>query len=185
MNMFFVSIVVGLMYLVFLVNIIYGIEFVVYNFFYIFLFFMIFGELIRVIKGCIIYIVMIFYVLMIFGFIFLFSEEIGDLFLIKVIVILIVIVVVGYIGLSLIIWGIVYLIIRWNFEEFEFNNYLDYVNDDEEINYIKVEKFFLNIKNVEKIGVVIVLMVGIVKNDIENIVVDELSIYEGIEKIEF
>ncbi|HEA3975728.1 TPA: CPBP family intramembrane metalloprotease SdpC, partial [Staphylococcus aureus] len=121
---------------------------------------------------------------MTFGLIFLFSEEIGDLFSIKVIAISTAIVAVGYIGLSLIIRGIAYLTTRRNLEELEPNNYLDHVNDDEETNHTKAEKSSSNIKNAEKTGVATASTVGIAKNDTENTVADEPSIHEGTEKTE-
>ncbi len=77
---------------------------------------MILGELIRATKGRTIYIATTFHASMTFGLIFLFSEEIGDLFSIKVIAISTAIVAVGYIGLSLIIRGIAYLTTRRNLE---------------------------------------------------------------------
>ncbi len=131
MNTFFASIVVGLMYSVFSANTTYGTEFAAYNFLYTFSFSMILGELIRAMQGRTIYIATTFHASMTFGMIFLFSEEIGDLFSIKVIAISTAIVAVGYIGLSLIIRGIAYLTTRRNLEELEPNNYLDHVNDDE------------------------------------------------------
>lgn len=119
-----------------------------------------------------------------FGLIFLFSEEIGDLFSIKVIAISTAIVAVGYIGLSLIIRGIAYLTTRRNLEELEPNNYLDHVNDDEETNHTEAEKSSSNIKNAEKTGVATASTVGVAKNDTENTVADEQSIHEGTEKTE-
>lgn len=150
MNTFFASIVVGLMYSVFSANTTYGTEFAAYNFLYTFSFSMILGELIRATKGRTIYIATTFHASMTFGLIFLFSEEIGDLFSIKVIAISTAIVAVGYIGLSLIIRGIVYLTTRRNLEELEPNNYLDHVNDDEETNHTEAEKSSSNIKDAEK-----------------------------------
>ncbi|MBK4069049.1 CPBP family intramembrane glutamic endopeptidase SdpC [Staphylococcus aureus] len=184
MNTFFASIVVGLMYSVFSANTTYGTEFAAYNFLYTFSFSMILGELIRATKGRTIYIATTFHASMTFGLIFLFSEEIGDLFSIKVIAISTAIVAVGYIGLSLIIRGIAYLTTRRNLEELEPNNYLDHVNDDEETNHTKAEKSSSNIKNAEKTGVATASMVGIAKNDTENTVADEPSIHEGTEKTE-
>lgn len=184
MNTFFASIVVGLMYSVFSANTTYGTEFAAYNFLYTFSFSMILGELIRATKGRTIYIATTFHASMTFGLIFLFSEEIGDLFSIKVIAISTAIVAVGYIGLSLIIRGIAYLTTRRNLEELEPNNYLDHVNDDEETNHTKVEKSSSNIKNAEKTGVATASTVGIAKNDTENTVADEPSIHEGTEKTE-
>ncbi|WP_154815222.1 CPBP family intramembrane glutamic endopeptidase SdpC [Staphylococcus aureus] len=184
MNTFFASIVVGLMYSVFSANTTYGTEFAAYNFLYTFSFSMILGELIRATKGRTIYIATTFHASMTFGLIFLFSEEIGDLFSIKVIAISTAIVAVGYIGLSLIIRGIAYLTTRRNLEELEPNNYLDHVNDDEETNHTKAEKSSSNIKNAEKTGVATASTVGIAKNDTGNTVADEPSIHEGTEKTE-
>lgn len=140
MNTFFASIVVGLMYSVFSANTTYGTEFAAYNFLYTFSFSMILGELIRATKGRTIYIATTFHASMTFGLIFLFSEEIGDLFSIKVIAISTAIVAVGYIGLSLIIRGIAYLTTRRNLEELEPNNYLDHVNDDKETNHTEADE---------------------------------------------
>ncbi|HDD0006696.1 TPA: CPBP family intramembrane metalloprotease SdpC [Staphylococcus aureus] len=184
MNTFFASIVVGLMYSVFSANTTYDTEFAAYNFLYTFSFSMILGELIRATKGRTIYIATTFHASMTFGLIFLFSEEIGDLFSIKVIAISTAIVAVGYIGLSLIIRGIAYLTTRRNLEELEPNNYLDHVNDDEETNHTEAEKSSSNIKDAEKTGVTTASTVGIAKNDTENTVADEPSIHEGTEKTE-
>ena len=184
MNTFFASIVVGLMYSVFSANTTYGTEFAAYNFLYTFSFSMILGELIRATKGRTIYIATTFHASMTFGLIFLFSEEIGDLFSIKVIAISTAIVAVGYIGLSLIIRGIAYLTTRRNLEELEPNNYIDHVNDDEETNHTEAEKSSSNIKDVEKTGVATASTIGIAKNDTENTVADEPSIHEGTEKTE-
>lgn len=184
MNTFFARIVVGLMYSVFSANTTYDTEFAAYNFLYTFSFSMILGELIRATKGRTIYIATTFHASMTFGLIFLFSEEIGDLFSIKVIAISTAIVAVGYIGLSLIIRGIAYLTTRRNLEELEPNNYLDHVNDDEETNHTEAEKSSSNIKDAEKTGVATASTVGIAKNDTENTVADEPSIHEGTEKTE-
>ncbi|KQB68589.1 lysostaphin resistance protein A [Staphylococcus aureus] len=184
MNTFFASIVVGLMYSVFSANTTYDTEFAAYNFLYTLSFSMILGELIRATKGRTIYIATTFHASMTFGLIFLFSEEIGDLFSIKVIAISTAIVAVGYIGLSLIIRGIAYLTTRRNLEELEPNNYLDHVNDDEETNHTEAEKSSSNIKDAEKTGVATASTVGIAKNDTENTVADEPSIHEGTEKTE-
>ncbi|SGW33811.1 Lysostaphin resistance protein A, lyrA [Staphylococcus aureus] len=184
MNTFFASIVVGLMYSVFSANTTYGTEFAAYNFLYTFSFSMILGELIRATKGRTIYIATTFHASMTFGLIFLFSEEIGDLFSIKVIAISTAIVAVGYIGLSLIIRGVAYLTTRRNLEELEPNNYLDHVNDDEETNHTEAEKSSSNIKDAKKTGVATASTVGIAKNDTEKTVADEPSIHEGTEKTE-
>ncbi|HCX3586893.1 TPA: CPBP family intramembrane metalloprotease SdpC [Staphylococcus aureus] len=184
MNTFFASIVVGLMYSVFSANTTYGTEFAAYNFLYTFSFSMILGELIRATKGRTIYIATTFHASMTFGLIFLFSEEIGDLFSIKVIAISTAIVAVGYIGLSLIIRGVAYLTTRRNLEELEPNNYLDHVNDDEETNHTEGKKSSSNIKDAEKTGVATASTVGIAKNDTEKTAADEPSIHEGTEKTE-
>ena len=117
---------------------------------------------------------------MTFGLIFLFSEEIGDLFSIKVIAISTAIVAVGYIGLSLIIRGIAYLTTRRNLEELEPNNYLDHVNDDKKLIILRL-KNLLQILKMLKNGVATASAV-IAKNDTENTVADEPSIHEGTEK---
>lgn len=140
MNTFFASIVVGLIYSVFSANTTYGTEFAAYNFLYTFSFSMILGELIRATKGRTIYIATIFHASMTFGLVFLFSEEIGDLFSIKVIAISTSIVAVAYIGLSLIIRGIAYLTTKRSLDEVESNNYLDHINDDAEAEDVKDDK---------------------------------------------
>ncbi|CDR25468.1 CPBP family intramembrane glutamic endopeptidase [Staphylococcus schweitzeri] len=137
MNTFFASIVVGLIYSVFSANTTYGTEFAAYNFLYTFSFSMILGELIRATKGRTIYIATTFHASMTFGLVFLFSEEIGDLFSMKVIAISTAIVAVAYIGLSLIIRGIVYLTTKRSLDEVEPNNYLDHINDETEAEIIK------------------------------------------------
>lgn len=137
MNTFFASIVVGLIYSVFSANTTYGTEFAAYNFLYTFSFSMILGELIRATKGRTIYIATTFHASMTFGLVFLFSEEIGDLFSMKVIAISTAIVAVAYIGLSLLIRGIVYLTTRRSLDEVEPNNYLDHINDETEAEIIK------------------------------------------------
>lgn len=137
MNTFFASIVVGLIYSVFSANTTYGTEFAAYNFLYTFSFSMILGELIRATKGRTIYIATTFHASMTFGLVFLFSEEIGDLFSMKVIAISTAIVAVAYIGLSLIIRGIVYLTTKRSLDEVEPNNYLDHINDETKAEIIK------------------------------------------------
>lgn len=137
MNTFFASIVVGLIYSVFSANTTYGTEFAAYNFLYTFSFSMILGELIRATKGRTIYIATTFHASMTFGLVFLFSEEIGDLFSMKVIAISTAIVAVAYIGLSLLIRGIVYLTTKRSLDEVEPNNYLDHINDETKAEIIK------------------------------------------------
>ncbi|MBO0926873.1 CPBP family intramembrane metalloprotease [Staphylococcus sp. 30400_3112M30941] len=168
MNTFFASIVVGLIYSVFSANTTYGTEFAAYNFLYTFSFSMILGELIRATKGRTIYIATTFHASMTFGLVFLFSEEIGDLFSIKVIAISTAIVAVAYIGLSLIIRGIAYLTTKRSLDEVEPNNYLDHINDDTEAEDVKDDKANTQDHNAEKAataGAVTVTTAGIAKHD--------------------
>ncbi|MBE5676379.1 CPBP family intramembrane metalloprotease [Staphylococcus sp. SS87] len=168
MNTFFASIVVGLIYSVFSANTTYGTEFAAYNFLYTFSFSMILGELIRATKGRTIYIATIFHASMTFGLVFLFSEEIGDLFSIKVIAISTSIVAVAYIGLSLIIRGIAYLTTKRSLDEVEPNNYLDHINDDTEAEDVKDDKANTQDHKAEKAataGAVTATTAGIAKHD--------------------
>ncbi|MCG9841022.1 CPBP family intramembrane metalloprotease [Staphylococcus argenteus] len=168
MNTFFASIVVGLIYSVFSANTTYGTEFAAYNFLYTFSFSMILGELIRATKGRTIYIATTFHASMTFGLVFLFSEEIGDLFSIKVIAISTAIVAVAYIGLSLIIRGIAYLTTKRSLDEVEPNNYLDHVNDDSESEDAKDDKAITQDHKAEKAataGAVTATTAGIAKHD--------------------
>lgn len=168
MNTFFASIVVGLIYSVFSANTTYGTEFAAYNFLYTFSFSMILGELIRATKGRTIYIATTFHASMTFGLVFLFSEEIGDLFSIKVIAISTAIVAVAYIGLSLIIRGIAYLTTKRSLDEVEPNNYLDHVNDDSESEDTKDDKATTQDHKAEKAataGAVTATTAGIAKHD--------------------
>ncbi|CDR22351.1 CPBP family intramembrane glutamic endopeptidase [Staphylococcus argenteus] len=168
MNTFFASIVVGLIYSVFSANTTYGTEFAAYNFLYTFSFSMILGELIRATKGRTIYIATTFHASMTFGLVFLFSEEIGDLFSIKVIAISTAIVAVAYIGLSLIIRGIAYLTTKQSLDEVEPNNYLDHVNDDSESEDAKDDKATTQDHKAEKAataGAVTATTAGIAKHD--------------------
>ncbi|MGZ1848555.1 CPBP family intramembrane glutamic endopeptidase [Staphylococcus argenteus] len=168
MNTFFASIVVGLIYSVFSANTTYGTEFAAYNFLYTFSFSMILGELIRATKGRTIYIATTFHASMTFGLVFLFSEEIGDLFSIKVIAISTAIVAVAYIGLSLIIRGIAYLTTKRSLDEVEPNNYLDHVNDDSESEDAKDDKATTQDHKAEKAataGAVTATTAGIAKHD--------------------
>lgn len=129
MNTFFASIVVGIIYSIFNANTTYGIEFAGYHFLYTFAFSMIVGELIRATKGRTIYIATIFHAAMSFGLVFLFSEEVGDLFSMKVIALATTAVGLIYIILSLIIRAIFYKKTKQSLDEVEPNNYLDHVND--------------------------------------------------------
>ncbi|MCS5348096.1 CPBP family intramembrane metalloprotease [Staphylococcus aureus] len=168
MNTFFASIVVGLIYSVFSANTTYGTEFASYNFLYTFSFSMILGELIRATKGRTIYIATTFHASMTFGLVFLFSEEIGDLFSIKVIAISTAIVAVAYIGLSLIIRGIVYLTTKRSLDEVEPNNYLDHVNDEAETEVVKDDKATTQDHKAEKAataGAATATTAGIAKHD--------------------
>lgn len=165
MNTFFASIVVGLIYSVFSANTTYGTEFAAYNFLYTFSFSMILGELIRATKGRTIYIATTFHASMTFGLVFLFSEEIGDLFSIKVIAISTAIVAVAYIGLSLIIRGIAYLTTKRSLDEVEPNNYLDHVNDDSESEDAKDDKATTQDHKAATAGAVTATTAGIAKHD--------------------
>lgn len=168
MNTFFASIVVGLIYSVFSANTTYGTEFAAYNFLYTFSFSMILGELIRATKGRTIYIATIFHASMTFGLVFLFSEEIGDLFSIKVIAISTSIVAVAYIGLSLIIRGIAYLTTKRSLDEVEPNNYLDHINDDTEAEDVKDVKANTQDHKAEKAATAVAVTAtttGIAKHD--------------------
>ena len=76
--------------------------------FYTFMFSIIIGELIRATKGRTIYIALVFHASMSFAQVFLFSEETGDLFSMKVIALSTTLVGIVFIILSLIIRFIVY-----------------------------------------------------------------------------
>ncbi|XVL25971.1 CPBP family intramembrane glutamic endopeptidase [Staphylococcus equorum] len=85
MNTFIASIIVGIMYSIWNVNISFSFDYAIYSFLYSFAFSMIIGELIRATKGRTIYIATIFHATMSFGLVFLFNEELGDVFPMKVI----------------------------------------------------------------------------------------------------
>ena len=68
---------------------------------------------------------------MTFALVFLFSEETGDLFSMKVIAISTTLVGVVFIVLSLIIRAIVYKTTKQSLEEVEPNNYLDHTEEDD------------------------------------------------------
>ncbi|MFW3517294.1 CPBP family intramembrane glutamic endopeptidase [Staphylococcus caprae] len=131
MNTFFASIVVGIIYSIFTANTTYGLEYAGYHFLYTFAFSMIIGELIRATQGRTIYIATVFHAAMTFALVFLFSEETGDLFSMKVIAISTTLVGVVFIVLSLIIRAIVYKTTKQSLEEVEPNNYLDHTEEDD------------------------------------------------------
>lgn len=135
MNTLFASIVVGIIYSIFNANTTYGLEFAGYHFLYTFAFSMIVGELIRATNGRTIYIATLFHAAMSFGLVFLFSEEIGDLFSMKVIALATTAVGLIYIISSLIIRAIFYKKTNQSLDEVEPNNYLDHVNDDKDNDY--------------------------------------------------
>lgn len=131
MNTFFASIVVGMIYSIFTANTTYGIEYAGYHFLYTFMFSMIIGELIRATHGRTIYIATIFHAAMTFALVFLFSEETGDLFSMKVIALSTTIVGVLFIFISLIIRAIAYKTTKQSLDEVQPNNYLDHTEDDD------------------------------------------------------
>ncbi|MBJ7883973.1 CPBP family intramembrane metalloprotease [Bacillaceae bacterium HSR45] len=139
MNTLFASIVVGIIYSIFNANTTYGLEFAGYHFLYTFAFSMIVGELIRATNGRTIYIATLFHAAMSFGLVFLFSEEIGDLFSMKVIALATTAVGLIYIILSLIIRAIFYKKTNQSLDEVEPNNYLDHVSDDNDNDYTETK----------------------------------------------
>lgn len=132
MNTLFSSILVGIMYAIWSINIAFSFEYTLYSFLYYFAFSMIIGELIRATKGRTIYIATIFHAAMAFGLVFLFNEELGYVFSMKVIALSTTVVAVIYIVLSFIIRGIFYFFTKRNLDEVDENNYLDHVNEDSE-----------------------------------------------------
>lgn len=130
MNTFFASIIVGFMYSIWNVNIAFSFDYAIYSFLYSFAFSMIAGELIRATKGRTVYIATIFHASMSFGLVFLFNEELGEVFAMKVIALSTVAVAVVYILINLIIRVILYFFTKRNLDEVEENNYLDHVNED-------------------------------------------------------
>lgn len=131
MNTFFASIVVGLLYSIFTANTTYGMEYAGYHFLYTFAFSMIIGELIRATQGRNIYIATVFHAAMTFALVFLFSEETGDIFSMKVIALSTTLVGAVFIIASLIIRAIVYQTIKQNLDEIEPNSYLSHTEDDD------------------------------------------------------
>ncbi|MCE5096837.1 peptidoglycan release complex CPBP-like subunit SdpC [Staphylococcus devriesei] len=131
-NVFFASIIVGLIYSIWTINTTYGMEYAGYHFLYTFMFSIVVGELIRATNGRTIYIAVIFHAAMSFAQVFLFSEEVGDVFSMKVIALSTTIIGIIYIILSLIIRFIIYKTTNRSLDEVEPNNYLDHINDDED-----------------------------------------------------
>lgn len=132
MNTFFASIIVGFMYSIWNVNIAFSFDYAIYSFLYSFAFSMIAGELIRATKGRTVYIATIFHASMSFGLVFLFNEELGEVFAMKVIALSTVAVAVVYILINLIIRVILYFFTKRNLDEVEENNYLDHINEDDQ-----------------------------------------------------
>jgi len=132
MNTFIASIIVGIMYSIWNVNISFSFDYAIYSFLYSFAFSMIIGELIRATKGRTIYIATIFHATMSFGLVFLFNEELGDVFPMKVIALSTVAVAAVYILLSIIVRAILYFFTKRNLDEVDDNNYLDHVNETSE-----------------------------------------------------
>ncbi|GEP85681.1 Lysostaphin resistance protein A, lyrA [Staphylococcus piscifermentans] len=132
MNTFFASIIVGVLYAIWNVNTTYSIEYTLYNLLYSFAFSMIIGELIRATKGRTIYIAVVFHALMSFALVFFFSEEVGDLFSMKVIALSTAAVAAAFIILSLIIRAALYYFTKDSLEEVDPDNYLDYPKDPED-----------------------------------------------------
>lgn len=126
---FFASILVGIMYAIWNINIAFSFEYTLYNLLYSFAFSMIIGELIRSTKGRTIYIATLFHAAMSFGLVFLFNEELGYVFSMKVIALSTAIVAAVYIILSYIIRIFFYFFTKRNLDEVDDNNYLDHVNE--------------------------------------------------------
>lgn len=132
MNTFFASIIVGLLYSIWNINTAFTLEYTLYGLLYTFAFSMIIGELIRATKGRTIFIATIFHAAMSFGLVFLFNEELGSVFAMKVIALSTSAVAVVYILLSIIIRAILYFFTKRSLDEVDRNNYLDHVNEDSE-----------------------------------------------------
>ena len=129
MNTFFASIVVGVLFAIWNINMSFSMEYTMYNVLYSFTFSLLVGELIRNTEGRTIYIATIFHAAMSIPLVFLFNEELGNVFAMKVIALATTGVTVVYIALSLIIRLIIYLTTKRSLDEVEENNYLDHVND--------------------------------------------------------
>lgn len=132
MNTFFASIIVGLLYSIWNINMAFSLEYTLYGLLYTFAFSMIIGELIRATKGRTIFIATIFHASMSFGLVFLFNEELGSVFAMKVIALSTSAVAVVYILLSIIIRAILYFFTKRSLDEVDSNNYLDHVSEDSE-----------------------------------------------------
>ena len=130
-NTFFASIIVGLMYAIWTINTTYNLEYTGYNFLYTFAFSMIVGELIHDTNGRTIYIATAFHGLMTFIPVFLFSEETGDLFSMKVIALTTAAVAIVYIIFTMIIRYFIYRTTDQSLDEVDPNNYLDHIGDDD------------------------------------------------------
>lgn len=133
MNTFFASIVVGVLFAIWNINMSFSMEYTMYNVLYSFAFSLLVGELIRNTEGRTIYIATIFHAAMSIPLVFLFNEELGNVFAMKVIALATTGVTVVYIALSLIIRLIIYLTTKRSLDEVEKNNYLDHVNDHSDI----------------------------------------------------
>lgn len=81
---FFANVFVSFLYLIWDINTAFGMPYTMYSAIYVFAFSMIIGELIRGTGGRAIYIVTIFHATMTFARVFFFSEELGDVFSMKV-----------------------------------------------------------------------------------------------------
>ncbi|WP_204176931.1 MULTISPECIES: CPBP family intramembrane glutamic endopeptidase [unclassified Staphylococcus] len=127
---FFASILVGILYSIWNLNLSFGMTFAAYNFLYTFAFSMIIGELIRGTKGRTIYIATLFHFVMSFGLVFLFNEELGNVFAMKVIALSTVAVGVVYLLITMIIRVILYFFTKRNLDEIEENNYMDQLDDE-------------------------------------------------------
>lgn len=127
---FFASILVGILYSIWNLNLSFGMTFAAYNFLYTFAFSMIICELIRGTKGRTIYIATLFHFVMSFGLVFLFNEELGNVFAMKVIALSTVAVGVVYLLITMIIRVILYFFTKRNLDEIEENNYIDHLDDE-------------------------------------------------------
>ncbi|KIX91164.1 hypothetical protein TP70_04270 [Staphylococcus microti] len=81
---FFANVLVSFLYLIWDINTAFGMPYTMYSAIYVFAFSMIIGELIRGTGGRAIYIVTLFHATMTFAKVFFFSEELGDVFSMKV-----------------------------------------------------------------------------------------------------
>ena len=133
LNTFFASIVVGIIYAIVNVHLEFSFTYTLYSILYAFAFSMLVGELIRATKGRTIYIATLFHAAMSFGLVFLFNEELGNVFAMKVIALATTVVAAGYILLTLIIRGVTYLFTRKSLDEVEANNYMDHLNEDSDL----------------------------------------------------